>query len=1105
MLRMPVSGRIQRTESGRVMTTQHLERVRHLLTQAGIEAGASDEDVRNGKRLLHEGSVLSFESGPGVFSCRVADERLHDVRLEEQGTCLEGTCTCGQATGRCAHVIAALYALKKRLPARASAVGSPGKARGVLEFFRESMHFVPPSGSVSPGLDAILDLRGLFRKERSCTVQLRIQASDGLLVPDPGAFLDAWKARSQMRITDAVLYDPSIWLLDAGEERLLGCLWQLQDAGAALPVQRGLQLTAAALPGVLDALAGTRVGVRAGGDDVKEYFVDGDALNCEYRVRDLSGGDLEIGFVLHNGEFHCSSSAISLLPLQPVWAVAGDRLVRVDTLLALSMQNALHQYTGMPERITVQRVEATTVLEELLPFLERRGRLTMEGRMAKCIKQANRPPRPVVRVDMHELLIRLDLDLGFRYGRERVAWNHPGRLVQSGEYSWQIRRQQDEQHIVDLIVAAGFRADDDGHFVLQDEQKFFEFVYFVLPEHAGQWDVYYNAAFKQAARRLSRPRVGVKLSKKYDFLELSIFPRERGLALDPMAVLESARAGKGYVRLSNGQFLPLSDEQKALLRELAGRVDFSPARRDGRNILTAESIFAPVVAETMRENAPKEDGDIEGDASLEGFSESLVSWKKRVTIPEGINATLREYQHDGLSWLANIYTNSLGGILADDMGLGKTLQTITFIQYAVTAGEKDPFLIVCPSSLVFNWVAELSRFAPALAVLSVGGTPLARQEMYKELFMFHVVVISYNLLQKDQEFLENREFACIFLDEAQHIKNPGSIRTISAKAIRARSRYALTGTPIENCLGELWSLFDFVLPGYLFTYQRFKDEIEKPIMEGSSDEALATLKSRIAPFMLRRTKDEVLTQLPPKTEQVSICPMFDEQKEAYLSVLSFFDSSLLPAIEKDGVQKHSLELLAALTRLRQICCHPGLALEKYGSATSGKMELIFEIMNQAVDGGHKTLIFSQFTGMLDLIEQRLGAEGFSVCRLDGSTNVKHRGEIVKRFNEDSGMNAFLISLKAGGTGLNLTTADTVIHVDPWWNPAAEDQASARAWRMGQTRPVMVYKLIAEGTVEEKILALQQDKKRLVQAVIGDSPVNLSRLTLDQIKDLFKRE
>jgi len=194
-----------------------------------------------------------------------------------------------------------------------------------------------------------------------------------------------------------------------------------------------------------------------------------------------------------------------------------------------------------------------------------------------------------------------------------------------------------------------------------------------------------------------------------------------------------------------------------------------------------------------------------------------------------------------------------------------------------------------------------------------------------------------------------------------------------------------------------------------------------------------------------------------------------------------------------------------LTRLRQICCHPGLALEKYGWATSGKMELLSEIMNQAVDGGHKTLIFSQFTGMLDLIEQRLGAEGFSVCRLDGSTNVKHRGEIVKRFNEDSGMNAFLISLKAGGTGLNLTTADTVIHVDPWWNPAAEDQASARAWRMGQTRPVMVYKLIAEGTVEEKILALQQDKKRLVQAVIGDSPVNLSRLTLDQIKDLFKRE
>ncbi len=1086
------------------MTTQHLERVRHLLTQERIEADVSPAAVRQGRRLFHEGSVLSLESGPGGFSCRVADGQLHDIRLEESGGALLGSCSCDHE-GRCAHIVAALYALKKRLPHRSAQPDAGRETRGVFEFFRESMHFVPPSGSLSPGLDCVIDLRRLFRKERTCTVALRIQAADGLVISEPDAFLEAWKARSQIRLSDSVFFDPAIWLLDAREERVLGCLWQLQDAGATLPVQRALQLPAAALPTVLDALAGARVMVRAGGDDEKEYYVDGDTLNCEYRIRDLSGGSVEISLVLHNGEFHCSSSSISLLPLQPVWAMAEDRLVRVDTLLALSMQNALHQYRGMPERITVAPGESTAVLEELLPFLEKRGRLTMEGRMAKCIKQAPRAPRPQVRVDMHELLIRLDLELGFRYGRERVAWNHPGRLVKSGEYSWQMRRPEDEKAVVDILVEAGFRADDSGHFVLQDEQKFFEFVYTVLPEYASQWDVYYNAAFKQAARRLSRPRVGVKLSKKYDFLELSIFPKERGLALDPMAVLESARAGKGYVRLSNGQFLPLSDEQKALLKELASKVDFMPARRDGRSILTAESIFAPVVAETIRESAVAGDEDIEGDASLAGFSESLVSWKKRVMIPEGINATLREYQHDGLSWLANIYTNSLGGILADDMGLGKTLQTITFIQYAVTAGEKDPFLIVCPSSLVFNWAAELARFAPALSVLSVSGTPLARQEMYRELFMFHVVVISYNLLQKDQEYLESREFAAIFLDEAQHIKNPGSVRTISAKAIRARARYALTGTPIENCLGELWSLFDFVLPGYLFSYQRFKEEIEKPIMEASSESALSALKSRIAPFMLRRTKDEVLTQLPPKTEQVSICPMFDEQREAYLSVLSFFDSSLLPAIEKDGVQKHSLELLAALTRLRQICCHPGLALEKYASASSGKMELLFEIMNQAVDGGHKTLIFSQFTGMLDLVERRLEEEGFSVCRLDGSTNVKFRGEIVRRFNEDEGMHAFLISLKAGGTGLNLTTADTVIHVDPWWNPAAEDQASARAWRMGQTRPVMVYKLIAEGSVEEKILSLQQDKKRLVQAVIGDSPVNLSRLTLDQIKDLFRRE
>lgn len=1088
--------------ASKVMTTQHLERVRHLLTQERIEADVSSAVIRQGRRLFHEGSVLSLESNPGGFFCQVADGTLYEVRLEGVGNSFEGSCTCASEK-RCAHIIAALYALKKRLPHRFALTEAGQEDGGVFKFFRESMHFVPPSGALSPGLMGLLDLRGLFRKERVSTLALRIQAAGGLLIPEPSAFLEAWKSRSQIRLSETVFFDPATWLLEDREERLLSCLWQLQEAGLSQALQRAIQLPAAALPALLDALAGTRVMVKSGKDEEKEYYVDGDSLDSEYRVRELGGGSIEIDLLLHNGEFHCRSSSLSLLPLQPVWAMAEDRLVRVETLLAFSLQTALEQYREMPERISVSPTEATAVLEELLPFLEKRFRLTMEGRMAKCIKQAPRSPRPQIRIDLHELLIRLDLELGFRYGRERVAWNHPGRLVKSGEYSWQLRRSEDEKLVLDVLLEAGFRANELGHFVLQDEQKFFEFVYTVLPSHASRWDVYYSAAFKKAARRLAYPRVGVKLSKKYDFLELSIFPKERGLRLDPLAVLESARAGKGYVRLADGQFLPLSDEQKVLLKELAAKVDFTPARKGGHDILTAERIFAPLVARAFSESAGDE--DIEGDTSLASFSENLVSWQKKVMVPDGVSATLRKYQHDGFSWLVNIYTNGLGGILADDMGLGKTLQTITFIQYAVSEGEKEPFLIVCPSSLAFNWASEFSRFAPALSVLAVFGTPLARQEKYRELFMFHVVIISYNLLQKDQDYLEKREFAAIFLDEAQHIKNPGSVRTISAKAIKAKARYALTGTPIENCLGELWSLFDFVLPGYLFSYQRFKEEIEKPIMEGSSEKALHSLKARIAPFMLRRTKDEVLTQLPPKTEQVSLCPMFEEQREAYLSVLSFFDSSLLPAIEKDGVQKHSLELLAALTRLRQICCHPGLALEKYASASSGKMELLFEILNQAVDGGHKTLIFSQFTGMLDLVERRLLQEGFSACRLDGSTKVKSRGEIVKRFNEDQEIDAFLISLKAGGTGLNLTTADTVIHLDPWWNPAAEDQASARAWRMGQTRPVMVYKLIAERSVEEKILSLQQDKKRLVQAVLGTSPINLARLTLDQIKDLFRRE
>jgi SNF2 family DNA or RNA helicase len=473
-------------------------------------------------------------------------------------------------------------------------------------------------------------------------------------------------------------------------------------------------------------------------------------------------------------------------------------------------------------------------------------------------------------------------------------------------------------------------------------------------------------------------------------------------------------------------------------------------------------------------------------------------------VPEIINATLRSYQSDGVNWLNRLRDMHLNGILADDMGLGKTLQAITAITQHKLDHPKNISIVVCPTSLVYNWKEEINKFNSQLKVLAVDGTPTQRKKLLTSIHDFDVVITSYSLLQKDIEFYKTVNFGYCILDEAQHIKNRGTRNAKSVKMIDAVHRLILTGTPIENSLDELWSLFDFLMPGLLSSYERF---VEKYIRHPNANQQtqgsnLEVLKRKVSPFILRRMKQDVLDELPPVSEIIYHCHLSETQRELYQSYAASAREELSKLVKRDGFEKVQIHVLATLTRLKQICCHPAIfAKENPELGDSSKYDMLMELLKSLMDGKHKTVIFSQYTRMLNIMRDDLQKLGIPFEYLDGSS--KNRLNIVKKFNEDHNIPVFLVSLKAGGTGLNLVGADTVIHYDMWWNPAVENQATDRVHRIGQKKAVSSYKLVTLNTIEEKIMELQNRKKGLVKKVVSSDDEAMTKLTWQEVLELLQ--
>ncbi|MCD8391453.1 MAG: DEAD/DEAH box helicase [Firmicutes bacterium] len=548
-------------------------------------------------------------------------------------------------------------------------------------------------------------------------------------------------------------------------------------------------------------------------------------------------------------------------------------------------------------------------------------------------------------------------------------------------------------------------------------------------------------------------------------------------------ILSAVKLKKPFYRFEDGKFLDFSTDENAEIFDILAALDFSDSDIDNERKYVSKN-YALYLA-SLKSAKQK--------SSFKNFINDMRNVK--ANIPENLDGVLREYQKSGILWLKQLSCMGLGGILADDMGLGKTLQVLAFIH-----GERPetPTLIVTPSAITYNWQNEIARFIPDAASLIIDGAKPIRTELLKHTENYEFIITSYPMLRRDIALYKNLRFKYMFIDEAQNIKNEKTLNAHAVKRINAECRFAVTGTPIENSLSELWSVFDYIMPGYLYSHREFNARYTVPISKDGNGESAGELRSKIKPFIMRRMKSEVLTELPEKIEETIYADLTVPQKNMYAAFLETAKRETRSLLS-EGADK--MRILTLLMRLRQICCHPSLFDANYAK-DSGKLNLLLEITESALTGGHRLLIFSQFTSMLDIIKKEFDKMGISYFYLDGKTPSNARAETAEKFNAGE-KDVFLISLKAGGTGLNLTGADMVIHYDPWWNPAVTDQASDRAYRIGQKRAVQVIRLASKGTIEEKILKLQDKKRALADDIITANNKTLKNLTDEEIMALFE--
>ncbi|GAA0180333.1 DEAD/DEAH box helicase [Clostridium sediminicola] len=735
--------------------------------------------------------------------------------------------------------------------------------------------------------------------------------------------------------------------------------------------------------------------------------------------------------------------------------------------------------------VTISKDKEDTILRKLIPEL---NILSDDVTLSKAIKNKIVIDKCGFNFYFDEKGKEITLILKVKYG------SYEFNIFEDCNEKVIYRESKKEAEVMKLLNTFGFVEIKGVFNFTRGDDYIFRFFKSEVAKLQEIGEVYYSENFKGLKSLGAKGIKGNIKSGKYNYFEMD-FKIGDIPSKETTEILRAFRDNLKFYKLKNGEYLDLQELQLNKFLKLLNTIAPNEVDDNYIEIPKNKGVF---LHSYLEENNIRY---IKGKKELKEIKDKFKNIEKlKFEEPLELNGNLRNYQKLGYNWLKTLDYLGFGGILGDEMGLGKTLQTIAFI----LSNKESKSLIVAPTSLIYNWVSEFEKFAPSVRVVAANGSKEERKEILKNIKDYDVIVTTYNLAKRDLEGYKAVNFDYCILDEAQFIKNPHSQNAKAMKEINARHRFALSGTPIENSLMELWSIFDFIMPGYLYDEKVFSVRYHKKLKE--SPEVLAELNKLIKPFILRRRKKEVLKELPEKIEKTLMVNLDDEQKKVYGIYANHAVELIEKKVKGDEFKNSKIEILSYITKLRQLCLDPSVVMKDY-SGGSGKIQALIELINKSIEQGHKILIFSQFTSVLKNINKRFTKEGISYSYLDGSVPSSKRMKMVKNFNEGEN-SVFLISLKAGGTGLNLTSADIVVHFDPWWNPAVEDQATDRAHRIGQKNVVEVIKIIAKGTIEEKIIALQEEKKKLISELMGDElscGENFGAMGEEEILGLFEME
>ena len=1023
------------------------------LTQ--VKSLFSNSDYARGMEYFRQGRVLDMTAEEGenpVVKCLVRGSETYSVRFQqmEYGYMRIG-CSCPrfEEMGRCKHVAAAMIAYVEE-PPRPSAARSDRYAQALLQRYLQKSREQRPA---LPDIPARLvpQLHTVYRGYPAFT--FRVGREKLYVVKNLRDFL----SNVNQRRTES--YGKNLTLDHSME--------QFDDRSQAM----------------IELLMNEYSQFRSMSGSFYSRYESGDEKN---RIT-LTGDSFDRWFDLLEGE-----------PLEAEWG-NNLRLLREDPQVGIRVEKQgnsvlLEIKTPCPYRFFGSRKSLYALSENTLQrcspaFREKVYPLLEQGQESMRLALKDLPTfcgcvlpeiGELVEIEDREGLLQEYLPeecaTGFYFDMEEETL-HLKIVLRYGEHTFTsadrpsekdgVRRDVKAESAAILLAQRYFQRQSGG-FTLIGEEEAYDFLTGPLDSFRQYGEIYLSDRLQ--SRRIQPTAASVGLSVSDGLLTLTLdtggFPKE-----ELSALYQSLLLRRKYHRLTDGRYLELNGSGYEKIAEMAQMLQLS-RKELAKGIVTLPAYRGLYL-----------DGMFSGSDGIQvsrdsRFREMIRSFKalseSDYALPENMETVLRPYQKTGFQWLKTLESYGFGGILADEMGLGKTLQVIAFLVTVPHKTTGKTSLVVCPASLIYNWGEELTKFAPQLSYRLILGTAAERKALRSGADA-DVWVTSYELLRQDIGDYSRQEFYCCVLDEAQHIKNAATLTSKAVKQINSRQRFVLTGTPVENRLSELWNLFDFLMSGYLYTNTAFREKLEKPIVKSKNPEASAQLRRLVQPFLLRRRKAEVLKELPPKEEYIRRISLSEEERKTYCACVQ-------ATVEKLDGEQGKLQILAALTRLRQICCDPNLCFENYEGETS-KLDACMELCQAMVENGHQILLFSQFTSMLDRIRARLDEAGISSFTLQGSTTKEKRAKLVKAFNAGAA-SVFLISLKAGGIGLNLTAADIVIHFDPWWNQAAQDQATDRAHRIGQQAHVQVYKLIAKDTIEEKILELQEKKAALMDTISG---------------------